>query len=171
MTKKYIYTYGSSNYMAKLTENKVITLRQYWDSFMRSQPLKSEQVKTLQELSKKYHVNRNTIKDIVENKSWKHVRLCEMPYRANPPGVHYTPEQREFTRKCFIDAGIKLAKEKKIWNVKTKELEHQAGGLLKNYWTNLDTFLAEIEPYVYPETNSKADNATYRDSDTNPDNL
>lgn len=63
---------GESQYLAKLTEEQVIKIRELYATGNYTQ----------QELANKFNVLQCTISDIINNKTWKHIKDCDANYSA-----------------------------------------------------------------------------------------
>lgn len=140
------YHCGAKNPNSKLMPGDVKAIRTLWDNtynYKNSGPI-------VRRLVKEYRVSNTTIRDIVSNRSWQNAPLCQKPMERVKGEIGPTRKQKmEFTRQCYIEAAVKLAKEKKIWNVKKHELVEQAGGSFYKYFKSLDEVLRIIEPMVY----------------------
>lgn len=125
--------------LAKLQPHQVEEIRDAWDEY------NGDNNPFMKEYADIYNVSPDAIRYVVKNISWKHLKLCKRPFISEKPAT-----DRAFARKCLLEAAIKLAKQKKIWNVTTVDLEIESGGFrVWKFYKTLDEVLKLAEPHVY----------------------
>lgn len=142
---------GHKNPNAKLHPRLVLQIRRDWDAEYNPDLNPKFARALIGRLAEEHHVSANAIRDVVINQSWKSVELCKKPFQYVTFATRRqrAEDRRAFTRKCFIDAGVSIARKNGIWSVTKAVLEEEAGGCFYNYFISMEEYLRLIEFKVY----------------------